>query len=117
MCTMPSSTPRRSARFASSAPAPRSGVFHVPWPMIGTSRPVGPNGRAITRSVTSSWEKVRRHGRVLRRQARLAGQRPLHADARVAPADRAFAGRVIRHAVLVVHDDVVLVRAEAVAEP
>src|ERR1700676_4029536 len=104
-CTVPSSMPRRSARFASSAPGPRVGTFHVPWPTSGTARPVVPNGRTITRSVTSSWQELQRHGGVFRGQPRFAVQRPLHADPRIAPAHRAFARRVVRDAVLVIHDD------------
>src|SRR6202163_4065137 len=115
-CTIPSSMPRRSARFASSARAPLVGTFQVPWPTIGTSRPVAPNGWVITRSVTPSWQKILRHRGVLGGQPRLADERPLHADTGIAPAHRTFALRVVRHAVLVVHDRVVVEREKAVAE-
>src|ERR1700733_2210619 len=115
-CTMPSSMPRRSARFASSARAPRSGMFQVPWPMTGTSRPVLPNGRTIMPTRTPSGQEILRDGGVLGRKPRLAHQRPRNADARVAPAHGALGRCVVRHAVLVVDDDLVVEREGAVAK-
>src|ERR1700681_2407925 len=117
MCTMPSSMPRRNARFAASARAPRSGTFQVPWPTIGTSRSSGPKRRAITRRVTPSWQIVWRHGRVFGREARFAVQRPGDPNARVAPRHAALGGGLVGDAVLVVDDGVVLEREKGVAEP